>query len=122
MGRKPKRRGRARTRAEGSAKERARSRPKGKRPSPSRTDKVPRLPGFAVAQYDVWPRFTFTDVDIRLPGRLAVQPITGPARARSKTILLVEGTNALTGRPVRIYIRPDDTLIAAETLGQMEYR
>lgn len=39
---------------------------------------------------------------------------------RKRTILLMEGTNALTGRPVRIYIRPDDTLVACETLGQLE--
>lgn len=41
---------------------------------------------------------------------------------RKRTILLMEGTNALTGRPVRIYIRPDNTLVAAETMGQMEYK
>lgn len=39
---------------------------------------------------------------------------------RKRTILLMEGTNALTGRPIRIYIRPDDTLVACETIGQLE--
>lgn len=100
MGRKPKRRSRARTRAEGSAKERARSRLKGKRPSPIRPSKK-LLPGFTV-------------------GQLEIQPVTGLVRARSRTILLVEGINQLTGRPIRIYIRPDNVMVACETIGQLE--
>jgi len=50
----------------------------------------------------------------------AVEHFTSQSTKRSRTILLVEGTNHLTGRPVRVYIKPDDTLIACETLGQME--
>jgi hypothetical protein len=43
-----------------------------------------------------------------------------PSPKRTKTILLVQGINELTGRPIRVYVRPDDTLVTCETLGQME--
>jgi len=37
---------------------------------------------------------------------------------RPKTILLVEGINELTGRPIRIYISPTDKLTCVETVSQ----
>jgi hypothetical protein len=49
-----------------------------------------------------------------------MKDFTPQSPKRSRTILLVEGRNELTGRDVRVYIRPDDTLVMCETLGQLE--
>lgn len=41
---------------------------------------------------------------------------------RKRTILLMEGINQLTGRPIRVYIAPNDVLTCVETIaeGQLE--
>jgi hypothetical protein len=38
---------------------------------------------------------------------------------RRSTMLLLQGVNDLTGRPIRVYITPTDQLICVETLGQL---
>jgi hypothetical protein len=71
-------------------------------------------PAFGFIQSDVWPRVRAID------GRLPEAFIHRAPPVRKSTVLLVEGINELTGRPVRIYIRPDDSLVACETLGQLD--
>lgn len=44
-----------------------------------------------------------------------------PQKRRTRTILLLEGINDRTERPIRCYIRPDDTLVYVETVGQLTY-
>lgn len=41
-----------------------------------------------------------------------------PQCKRPRTILLLEGINALTGRPVRIYCSPTDKLTCVETIAE----
>lgn len=102
MGRKPKRR--------------APRRRKGKRPNhPLASAPVATASATASERGQVKPIMVMETIRSQLA---ALAPLA-PAK-RKRTILLMEGTNALTGRPVRIYIRPDDTLVACETLGQLE--
>src|SRR4029077_1056166 len=39
---------------------------------------------------------------------------------RKATVLLLQGINELTGRPIRVYIAPSGRLTFTETLGQLE--
>ena len=89
-------------------------------------------PTFGFVQSNYWPRPKISRALMDELGALnarfmekhlrpeITRALSWPSPVRPKTILLVEGINELTGRPIRIYIRPDDTLVACETIGQLE--
>jgi hypothetical protein len=88
--------------------------PQGQMEAPSHAEGAAGPPAFAFIQSDVWPRVRAID------GRLPEVFLHRAPPVRKSTVLLVEGINELTGRPIRIYIRPDDSLVACETLGQLD--
>lgn len=65
-----------------------------------------------VVSPSIWPNLHLSKIyDPR-----TVEAIVGRVRARMSTVLLMEGTNQLTGRPIRVYIAPNGRLSFVETV------
>jgi hypothetical protein len=97
----------------------------GRPPKPSKHRAGPRKHGRAAKNTDGRPstKAAHAAAPDTIPSAVSTPSAEGRAPLplkRTKTILWIQGTNDITGRPIRVYITSTNRVYAVETLGQLD--